>query len=157
MKHNNASDTPEYQKGYIDGMTDTITDTNVHAFFAGVGYGKSEANVTHLGFNSAEERECFERGMAKKDEHFNAYRSERRLDWIDRLLGRRAAKPPRLKSRTPVKPKKKQKAKVNKWRKSKNSNRKVRVRAKGRNKNSYKPSRAISGGVYRGKKSKSKK
>ena len=33
MKHNNASDAPEYQKGYIDGMTDTITDTNVHAFF----------------------------------------------------------------------------------------------------------------------------
>ena len=115
-------------------------------FFAGVGYGKSEANVTHLGFNSAEERECFERGMAEKDEHFNAYRSERR-----------AAKPPRLKSRTPVKPKKKQKAKVNKWRKSKNSNRKVRVRTKGKRANAYKPARNVKGGIFRATKYKSKK
>ena len=65
-RSNNVDNSSDYQKGYIDGITDSMTDTNVHAFFAGVGYGKSEANVTHLGFNSAEERESFERGMAQR-------------------------------------------------------------------------------------------
>ena len=153
MKHaNNVDNSSDYQKGYIDGITDSMTDTNVHAFFAGVGYGKSEANVTHLGFNSAEERESFERGMAKKDDHFNAYRSERRLTWLDNILGRKTAKPKRLKSKTRVKPKKKQKKVV----KMKSMGFKKEYRHNDR-RYRLKGAKNVKGGTYRAKKYKGKR
>ena len=49
------------------------SDTELDAYFAGVGYGKRIAGDKHLGFNSAEECENFEQGIRNKDKHFKSY------------------------------------------------------------------------------------
>lgn len=110
-RENNVDNSGDYQKGYIDGVSDTLSDTNVHAFFTGVGYGKGQANVTHLGFNSAEERESFERGISKKDEHFNAYKGNR-ISLIERIFGTRPTRVKPVQRYRRVRPKRRQKGVV---------------------------------------------
>ena len=81
---NNTSDS-DYLKGYYDGMRDTYDSSEFDAYYAGVGFGKMQAKDKHLGFNSNEERQAFERGIENKDKHFKSIRAYRSF-W-ERLLG----------------------------------------------------------------------
>lgn len=81
---NNTFDS-DYLKGYYDGMRDTYDSSEFDAYYAGVGFGKMQAKDKHLGFNSNEERQAFERGIENKDKHFKSIRAYRSF-W-ERLLG----------------------------------------------------------------------
>ena len=81
---NNTSDS-DYLKGYYDGMKDTYDSSEFDAYYAGVGFGKMQAKDKHLGFNSNEERQAFERGIENKDKHFKSIRAYRSF-W-ERFLG----------------------------------------------------------------------
>ena len=76
----------DYERGYNAGMKAILDETELDAYYAGVGYGKKNANDKYLGFNSKKERERFEEGIREKDKHFNAYRAEH-LSWWERLFG----------------------------------------------------------------------
>ena len=75
----------DYQKGYLDGMQEAFENSELDAYYAGVGYGKMKSKDKHIGFNSAEEREQFEKGLANKDNHFKSY--ELRKSLFDRIFG----------------------------------------------------------------------
>ena len=49
-------DTSDYQKGYADGMKAAYDDSELDAYYAGVGYGKKASGDKHIGFNNDEER-----------------------------------------------------------------------------------------------------
>ena len=48
-----SSDTSEYYKGYQDGMRQAFEESELDAYYAGVGYGKMAAGDKHIGFNNA--------------------------------------------------------------------------------------------------------
>ena len=75
----------DYLKGYYDGMRDTYDNSEFDAYYAGVGFGKMKAKDKHLGFNSNEERQAFERGIENKDKHFKSVRAYRNF-W-ERMFG----------------------------------------------------------------------
>lgn len=85
-RHSISSDSTEYRKGYQDGMKQAFEESELDAYYAGVGYGKMVAGDKHIGFNSAEERRQFELGIAKRDNHFRAYRVKK-LSWWEKLFG----------------------------------------------------------------------
>lgn len=86
-KKNMVNQDPDsvYLKGYYDGMRDTFDNSEFDAYYAGVGFGKMKAKDKHIGFNSQEEREAFERGIEHKDKHFKSVRAYRSF-W-ERLFG----------------------------------------------------------------------
>lgn len=63
----------DYSKGYLDGVRDAIDDSELHAYYVGVGYGKHREGDTHLGFNTSGERESFHAGVKNRANHFNSY------------------------------------------------------------------------------------
>ena len=67
----------EYNKGFIDGMQASFDDSELDAYYAGVGYGKAIAKNKRLGFNSEEERMEFEKGMRNRNNHFHSYRARK--------------------------------------------------------------------------------
>lgn len=71
------SDDAGYQKGYSDGMKAAFEESELDAYYAGVGYGKKASGDKHIGFNSDKEREQFEAGMKNKSKHFRSYRAEK--------------------------------------------------------------------------------
>ena len=79
-------DDSDYLKGYWDGQQAAFEKSELDAYYAGVGYGKRQSGDKHLGFNNAEERRQFERGIERKDEHFNSYRVSK-LSFLERLFG----------------------------------------------------------------------
>lgn len=85
-RHSISSDSTEYRKGYQDGMQQAFEESELDAYYAGVGYGKMAAGDKHIGFNNAEERRQFELGIAKRDNHFRAYRVKK-LSWWEKLFG----------------------------------------------------------------------
>ena len=76
----------EYQRGYLEGMKAAFEDTELDAYYAGVGYGKRIAGDKNLGFNSAKECETFEQGIRNKDKHFKSYRAKE-PNFFERLFG----------------------------------------------------------------------
>ena len=84
-RHFIKSDTTEYHKGYADGMKAAFEESELDAFYAGVGYGKKNAKDKHIGFRNDEERRQFEAGMRSSDKHFRAYRAEPK-GFFERLL-----------------------------------------------------------------------
>ena len=86
VRHKITSDSADYTKGYSDGMRAAFEESELDAYYAGVGYGKYQSGDKHIGFNNAEERAQFEKGIRKKDDHFNAYRV-RKLSFWERLFG----------------------------------------------------------------------
>ena len=81
-----SSDSPEYQKGFADGMKASFESTELDAYYAGVGYGKKASGDKHIGFNSDYERQQFEAGMKNKNKHFRSYRAEK-PGFFERLFG----------------------------------------------------------------------
>ena len=71
MSH--AENAKDYSEGYLDGVRDAIEDSEIHAYYAGVGYGKHRSGNTNLGFNTRDERESFHAGINNNDKHFNSY------------------------------------------------------------------------------------
>lgn len=90
-RHEIKSDNPDYSKGYRDGLKAAFEESELDAYYAGVGYGKKAAGVKHIGFSSPEEREQFQKGIEKKDRHFNSFRAEPPTFW-ERLFGREEAR-----------------------------------------------------------------
>lgn len=80
------SDSPEYMQGYSDGMKQAFEESELDAYYAGVGYGKKNAGDKHIGFNNDEERRQFEKGISNKDKHFRAYQAEPISFW-ERIFG----------------------------------------------------------------------
>ena len=80
------SDSSDYHKGYSDGMKAAFEESELDAYYAGVGYGKKAAGDKHIGFNNDEERRQFEAGMRNKSKHFRAYRAEPPT-LLERLFG----------------------------------------------------------------------
>ena len=91
VRHKFSSDSNEYHKGYADGMKAAFEESELDAYYAGVGYGKKAAGTKHLGFTSDREREQFEAGIKRSDSHFKAYRSEPPTFW-ERLFCRSSKK-----------------------------------------------------------------
>lgn len=80
-RHKLRSDSNDYHKGYADGMKAAFEESELDAYYAGVGYGKKAAGTKHLGFTSDKERIQFEAGIKRSDNHFRAYRSEPPSFW----------------------------------------------------------------------------
>ena len=80
MKKNNDA----YAEGYQDGVRASLEDTGIHAYFAGVGYGKKSAADRHIGFESHKHLEEFEKGVRQKDKHFIAVKKE--MGFFERLF-----------------------------------------------------------------------
>ena len=76
----------DYERGYAEGMRAAFDDSELDAYYVGVGYGKKTAGDKHIGFNSSAEREEFKKGVRNKDEHFRAYRVEAPT-FLERLFG----------------------------------------------------------------------
>ena len=81
------TESEDYNTGYADGVRAAIEEQELDAYYAGVGFGKKSAGVTHLGFSNEKEREMFDEGMKKHNKHFTAYRSEPPT-LFERLFGR---------------------------------------------------------------------
>lgn len=86
VRHILESDSTDYHKGYADGMKAAFEESELDAYYAGVGYGKKSAGDKHIGFSSDEERRQFEAGMKNKSKHFRSYRSEPPT-FFERLFG----------------------------------------------------------------------
>lgn len=115
-RYNNLqSDDPGYRKGYSDGMKAAFEESELDAYYAGVGFGKKAAGVKHIGFSSPEERASFEKGIEKKDKHFNSYRAEPPTFW-ERVLGVKETKKKIKRSRRSAKKSSKVTAKIQKRR-----------------------------------------
>lgn len=97
-RHNLRSDSSDYHKGYSDGMKSAFEESELDAYYAGVGYGKFQAGDKHIGFNNAEERRQFEKGIQKKDNHFNSYRL-RKLSFWERIFGVKTSRRKRVDTR----------------------------------------------------------
>ena len=87
-RYQRVDDTSDYTKGYLDGQRAAFEESELDAYYAGVGYGKKNAGDKHIGFNNDEERRQFEKGISNKDKHFRAYQAEPLTLW-DRLFGLR--------------------------------------------------------------------
>lgn len=87
-RHNASSDSADYMRGYADGMKGAFEESELDAYYAGVGYAKKNKGVKNIGFSSPEERASFEHGMSSEAKHFSAPRYEP-LTFIERLLGKR--------------------------------------------------------------------
>ncbi|MBQ8583285.1 MAG: hypothetical protein IJ488_01570 [Clostridia bacterium] len=85
-RHEMQSDSSDYRKGYSDGMKAAFEESELDAYYAGVGYGKKASGDKHIGFNNDEERQQFEAGMRNKGKHFRAYRAEPPT-FLERLFG----------------------------------------------------------------------
>ena len=85
FSYNPSSDSSEYRQGYQDGMNKAFEDSELDAYYAGVGYGKKAAGDKHIGFNNPEERRQFQRGVQNKDEHFKVIRVRPPL-FLERLF-----------------------------------------------------------------------
>lgn len=94
VRHILESDSTDYHKGYADGMKAAFEESELDAYYAGVGYGKKSAGDKHIGFNSAEERYQFEKGIKNRGKHFNSVRVEPKslLEKIIDTFGRSARK-----------------------------------------------------------------
>ena len=86
-RYNLRSDADDYRKGYADGMKAAFEETELDAYYAGVGYGKKVAKTKHIGFSNPEERENFEKGIRNHNKHFHSYKAEK--SFFEKLFGRR--------------------------------------------------------------------
>ena len=84
-RHLMRDNTPDYQMGYADGMKAAFEESELDAYYAGVGYGKKAAGDKHIGFNNDEERQQFEAGIQNRGKHFRSYRAE--PTFFERLFG----------------------------------------------------------------------
>ena len=82
------SDNADYHKGYLDGRRSAFDDSELDAYYAGVGYGKKSKSMKHIGFTSDEERKQFEAGVSNAGLHFRAYRAEPPSFWERLFFGR---------------------------------------------------------------------
>ena len=85
------SDSSDYHKGYLDGRKSVFEDSELDAYYAGVGYGKKSTSTKHMGFTNDEERRQFEMGISNSHKHFRAYRAEPLTFW-ERLFGRKKSR-----------------------------------------------------------------
>ena len=90
-RHMMKSDSSDYYMGYSDGMKAAFEESELDAYYAGVGYGKKAAKDKHIGFNNDEERQQFEAGIRNKNKHFSSYRSEPPT-LLERLIGKKTYK-----------------------------------------------------------------
>ena len=67
----------DYNKGFVDGMKTSFEESELDAYYTGVGYGKKSAGDKHLGFNIDDERLQFEAGVRNNKKHFRSYRVEK--------------------------------------------------------------------------------
>jgi hypothetical protein len=86
-----SSDTE--RQAFKDGVESVRSQPYLHAYYAGVGYGKAKKKKA-LGFKSHEEKQRFEAGMAEEEKH---YISVDRVDkpWYEKLFGIFKKKPKR--------------------------------------------------------------
>lgn len=73
-----------YNKGYEDGVRDANENTGIHAYYAGVGYGKSSGSDKNLGFRTREHYRAFEKGIQEKDKHFISV--NKKPTFLERIL-----------------------------------------------------------------------
>ena len=85
------SDSSDYHKGYLDGRKSAFDESELDAYYAGVGYGKKAKGTKHLGFTSDEERRQFEAGVSNSGKHFRSYRAEP-PSFLERLFFGRSLK-----------------------------------------------------------------
>ena len=114
----------EYEKGYSDGMKAAFEDSELDAYYTGVGYGKRQSKDKHIGFNSSEERRQFEKGVRNKDAHFKSY-EVKEPSFFEKLFGKSSES--HLISQSGAK---KRRKKTNKTMKSKRTKTKGKKRSK---------------------------
>ena len=90
-RHFIRSNTPEYTKGYADGMKAAFEESELDAYYAGVGYGKKNAKDKHIGFTNDEERRQFEAGIQNNHKHFRAYRAEPKT-FLEKVFGKKESR-----------------------------------------------------------------
>ena len=85
-KMNFSGATSEEKAAFYEGVEHGRNDPDVHAYYAGVGYGKKSGGSRHVGFKSQSERAAFDRGFDARDRHFIAVEKEE-PSWIEKLFG----------------------------------------------------------------------
>lgn len=80
----NSSD---YTKGYLAGQKAAFEESELDAYYAGIGYGKKMAKTKHIGFSTPEERRNFENGIKNHDSYFHSYRGEPTV--FEKIFGRK--------------------------------------------------------------------
>ena len=85
-KMNFSGATSEEKAAFYEGVEHGRNDPEVHAYYAGVGYGKKSGGSRHVGFKSQSERAAFDRGFDARDRHFIAVEKEE-PSWIEKLFG----------------------------------------------------------------------
>ena len=89
----NSREADIYNEGFRDGIKASLEDSGLHAYYAGVGYGKKAASDKHIGFQNAEHLEEFEKGVRQKDRHFITVQKEQGFfESLFDFKGRRAAR-----------------------------------------------------------------
>ena len=86
-----SSNDSEYQKGYRAGLQAAFDESELDAYYAGVGAGKVMNGDKHIGFNSESERSHYEKGMRESDKHFKSYRAKPLTFW-EKLFGKKPDK-----------------------------------------------------------------
>ncbi len=81
----------DYQKGYLAGLQAAFDESELDAYYTGVGAGKVMNGDKHIGFNSDSERSHFEKGIRDSNKHFKSYRAKP-LTWWEKLFGKKANK-----------------------------------------------------------------
>ena len=93
-KHYAAYSTDDAGKGFGYGVDSVENDKEMKAFYAGVGFGKSQYNE-RIGFEHEDHRKAFERGVKARKRHLTAYKGPRKqtlfekfFKWLFRPIGK---------------------------------------------------------------------
>lgn len=122
-----VSNVTEYEKGYSDGMKAAFEDSELDAYYTGVGYGKRQSKDKHIGFNSSEERRQFEKGVQNKDAHFKSY-EVKEPSFFEKLFGKSSGSLRIVDNSTKKRPKRAKKPKKPKSPRSKKTKSKKRIK-----------------------------
>ena len=110
-------------------MKAAFEDSELDAYYTGVGYGKRSSRDKLIGFNSSEERRQFEKGVQNKDAHFKSY-EVKEPSLLEKLFGKSSGSPRIVDTSTKKRPRRAKKPKKPKSPRSK------KVKSKKRSKKS---------------------
>lgn len=90
-RYNISADSSDYNRGFAEGLRAAYEESELDAYYTGVGYGKKASGEKHIGFSSDDERQEFEKGVSHSHKHFRAYRAEPLTFW-ERLFGKKESR-----------------------------------------------------------------
>ena len=83
-KHNYHGSSEAEERAFYSGVNSGQADSDVHAFFVGVGYGKGARGDRHVGFREPSQKSSFDRGVENCNKHFSVVEVDK--PWWKRLF-----------------------------------------------------------------------